>query len=543
MVACGGDGDTGGDTTPAGSNGGSAGSNGGSAGNAGAGGSGAGGSGGASGSSAGDAGSSGSSEGGSAGDAGEAGSSGEAGEGGGAGEAGEGGGAGESGEAGEGGSAGDGGSGAGASGSAGSAGSAGGCTAESCGPGQACVSGTCVQDCRLPTANPCIDGTVCNVSSQQLGKCVWPGDECVIATTAPVSCEKGECGPGTNCGPSGFCLPSLPCRNTQCMDGHCWGIDCSCDRPEAPCTPAPLGAVGEVNTLNDPAFTRQGSKSGEGLFDLDFDTQCNAWGVTMISGPDYLRKVAPDGTVSSTTGVTNLNMGEVSALVGKDGQFGGSYGDVALTYICCETCGCIISGSNGDPQGAAVYDAATNTLPMKIPSTKFTSGQGPFNSTSYDTGPYGLTWGLDRTLYLGNVVENGDFYALDLNTNLNQMITQFSKRVQAACPYDAERLLVAIEGGQVFLVPTLGLDGAPTPFFSLPDHVTSIVRDNWSGKIYAEVTSKTIYAIDADGSNVTEFMQTPAKGRIAFSPDGALYHLSVNPTPQVIVRYDLPNKL
>jgi hypothetical protein len=91
-----------------------------------------------------------------------------------------------------------------------------------------------------------------------------------------------------------------------------------------------------------------------GIFDLDFDQSCNAWGVTMISGTDYLRKITPQGAVSEYAGVTNLNMGEVAAIQGASGTFGGGLSDVALTYICCATCGCILTSSA--PQGVAALE-------------------------------------------------------------------------------------------------------------------------------------------------------------------------------------------
>ena len=34
--------------------------------------------------------------------------------------------------------------------------------------------------------------------------------------------------------------------------------------------------------------------------DLDFDLACNAWGVTTLSGPDYLRRLTPAGTPITT---------------------------------------------------------------------------------------------------------------------------------------------------------------------------------------------------------------------------------------------------
>jgi hypothetical protein len=380
------------------------------------------------------------------------------------------------------------------------------------------------------------------VGSEHEGKCVAPGDGCVISNPT-VACGAGTCGPGTDCGPSGTCTLQPPCTKLVCVGGTCWGEACSCTRPAPACVPAPLGAPGEAGTLNDPAFVRQGKNAGEGAFDLDFDPDCNAWAVTMISGPDYLRKVDPAGQVTSITGVTNLNMGEVAVLTGKEGVFGGGSGDVALTYICCATCGCILSGSGGNPQGAAIFDENGGTLPMKIPTEKYTGGKGPFGVASLDTGPYGLSWGLDRVLYLGNVQENGDFVALDLLGGSTTPIVLFPARVNATAPFDRDRMVVALEGGQVWLVPILGIAAAPVELLKLPADVTSLLRDPWSGRLYAELSNLDIVSFKPDGSDLMTFAKAPAKGRIALAPDGYLYHLTVYPTPAEVIRFPMPTGL
>src|SRR5437764_811174 len=83
----------------------------------------------------------------------------------------------------------------------------------------------------------------------------------------------------------------------------------------------------------------------EGAFDLDFDEICNAYAVTMISGPDYLRQLTPDGTFTEWNSTTNLNMGQVAVLRALAGEFK-VIGDIAATYICCATCGCIETGAD-----------------------------------------------------------------------------------------------------------------------------------------------------------------------------------------------------
>lgn len=430
--------------------------------------------------------------------------------------------------------------------SSGGAGGMGGCSKENCvTPGYVCVGNECIEDCRLPDANPCSFEMVCDVGDQHPGQCVAPADGCVISNP-PTSCGALTCGPGTACGPDESCYPTLPCTQMNCVGNSCFGQSCACNRPAPTCSPAPLGMLDETGTLNDFTFSRCGTLGAcsGGIFDLDFDPSCNAYGVTMISGTDYLRKITPAGVITEWAGVTNLNMGEVAALQGINGTFGGTIEDVALSYICCAACGCIISGPGGSPQGVALLDAMTGTLPMQIPSSTFTSGAGPFGNSQLDTGPYGLSWGLDRVLYVGNVDKNGEYYALDLKSQSKTLLQTFASRVHASAPFDKFRMLVAIEGGEVLLVPIAGQQGTPISLIKLPTHVTSLVRDTWSGRIYAELADMSIVSFAADGTNLTTFQTAPAKGRITIAPDGYVYHLTLgHPTKAEIVRWELPTTL
>jgi hypothetical protein len=384
---------------------------------------------------------------------------------------------------------------------------------------------------------------VCDVGAEHTGECVAPDDGCVI-TGASSLCGDALCGPGTACSASGKCLPDLPCRTAHCDQGTCWGEDCSCARPPPACAPAPLGAPGDAGTLNDFSFTRCGSLAScdGGIVALGFDTSCNAWAVTIISGPDYLREIKPGGEVKEYTGVSNLDMGEVAAIQGKDGQFGGPYGDVALTYTCQSGC---TPGPDGSQQGVAALDAAAGMLPMKIPSPTPTTGAGPFGDATYDAGPFGLTWGLDRVLYVGNSSVNGDFVALDLAGGGVVKLVDLPARVHAAAPYDAERMAVATEGGQVYLVPALGVPGAVQPLATLPANATSLARDSWSGRVYAELQNQDIVSFRADGKPPVVFQKAPGIGRVTVGPDGFLYHVTVGYQlgKSEITRWELPKSL
>ena len=124
------------------------------------------------------------------------------------------------------------------------------------------------------------------------------------------------------------------------------------------------------------------------------------------------------------------------------------------------------------------------------------------------------------------------------------MVATFAKRVIASAPFDTTRMMVGLEGGEVQLVPVLGKTGTPKTLIKLATHMTSLVRDPWSGRIYTELSDKSIVSFAEDGSDLKPFQTAPALGRIAIAPDGHVYHLTLGwPTKAEIVRWPLPTTL
>ncbi|MCA9611293.1 MAG: hypothetical protein KC586_00910, partial [Myxococcales bacterium] len=245
--------------------------------------------------------------------------------------------------------------------------------AGSCAPGQLARAGGCVDECAHPDALGCEEGTVCDVGA---GTCVASGTPGLL-TGADVSCGTTTCRAGTECTVDEVCEAIPACGRVVCTDDGsvCWGRSCVFERPAGGCTPPTL------ERLNQDDFLLGGDG---GAFDLEFDDACNAYVATMISGTDYLRQLAPDGMLTVWDGVTNLNMGEVAVLRAIGGEFGSDDdpGEVALTYVCCASCGCV----GADPQGVARLDRAGEiSLPMVVEATPST-GTAPWGSATLDTG-------------------------------------------------------------------------------------------------------------------------------------------------------------
>lgn len=409
-------------------------------------------------------------------------------------------------------------------------------------PGHSCRGNDCVEDCRPAGAVPCAGGgdggaDVCDFTD---GKCKPANAPCLL-TGAFAACGQQSCGPGAACDGS-MCVPwTAGCTGVDCDGaGRCWGTHCPCARPTPSCTPPSLD---DLNRAEFAGSLANGSDS-EGAFDLGFDEVCNAYAVTMISGPDYLRQMSPQGMITEWKSTTNLNMGQVAVLRLVVGEFA-TIGDIAATYICCANCGCQITNQDGR-LGVIHLDRASmaRPLPNVIPAMP-TDGKGPFGDGALDTGPYGLTWGGDGALYVGNVQKNGEFTRLDLQTLKQAPVTTFPARVVAGDVYDPASLLVALEGGQIVRLETA--TGKSTPFCAAGADVTSLHRDRFTGRIYAELrrSPPAIVEIAGDGSSVQPFQAAPRLGRIALAPDGYLYHLSVYPavrwkSKSAIVRWALP---
>lgn len=423
-------------------------------------------------------------------------------------------------------------------------------------PNQQCLDDVCVTTCQGQLPDPCGPAQVCDVMS---GECRDPEAACTLAGGSE-PCDGSQCGPGSVCNGQGACIPVAPCGDVACLPtGECWGTYCSCERT-SDCTP-PSEA-----DLNGPFSVE--------VSGLEFADDCTAWMVTLRSGTDYVRRLLPDGTLTEWPGVSNLNMGEVKVrklvtppagiglgdpqaltaagpravpastpredLVGAPSRGVDGLGEVAITYTCCAACGCFTD----PPQGVArlVEDDLANPLPLVIEAV-ITAGSGPFGAAVADSGPFGLTWGIDRVLYVGNSTANGDIVTADLDMQTQSALTPLPGRITAGAPVSAAHLLFAVEGGQVYRFNTLTLEAELLA--ELGDDVTSLAHDAFDGRVYASLRSLDVVVLHprtGPGPVMVEpFDVMPGRGRVTVSPNGQLWfspvaYLEAN----AIFAWDLP---
>jgi len=404
-------------------------------------------------------------------------------------------------------------------------------------PNQQCVLGQCITSCQGEGPDACAPGQVCDVIG---GTCKDPADPCLLAGP-DVPCGPSTCGPGSVCDDQGACLPVAPCAGVACKDdGTCWGTLCGCERPKS-CVEPPL------ELLNGPFSTE--------ITALDFSDDCDAWMVTLRSGTDYLRRLEPDGTLTEWPGVSNLDMGEVKVLrsltipqltvpLGLTSEPAPpspveGLGEVALTYTCCANCGCFAD----PPQGVArlVEEDMNTPLPLVI-TAKVTQGTGPFGAVVADAGPQGLTWGVDRVLYVGNSSENGEFNSADLDAASQAVEYGFAARVTASAPVSPVHLVVGLIGGEVHRFNVVTKQAVLV--LDLDADITGFSHDSFSGRVYAGLSTLEIVSFDPFTGDVASFDTMPQRGRVAVSPGGGLYFAPVKYLdPGVLVRYPLPDTL
>ncbi len=290
---------------------------------------------------------------------------------------------------------------------------------------------------------------------------------------------------------------------------------------------------------------------------LDFADDCTAWMVTLRSGTDFLRRLRPDGELTEWAGVANLDMGEVKVLrrltipqsTSLPDDLAGEvvtppipvegYGEVALSYICCATCGCALD----PPQGVSrlVEENMDEPLPLVITAT-ITQGTGPFMSKLFDAGPQGLTWSEDRVFYVGNTTANGEFNAANLEKGTQELVSTFDERVTAAAPISPVHLLIGLESGGLlrFNVNTkeseLVLD--------VDAGITSLSHDKFTGLVYAGLSTLEVVELDPFTGDFSTFAMMPGKGRVAVSPSGRLWFMPVKfIQPGTLSAWDLPSEI
>jgi hypothetical protein len=385
-------------------------------------------------------------------------------------------------------------------------------------PNQQCIDDVCVTGCQGQDPDPCGPAQVCDVVS---GECVDPGTACAVAGPSEL-CGDSVCAAGTVCDGQGACLAVAPCGLETCTSqGVCWGSACQCERGV---------------TCSDPATDLLNGPFSAHLFGLDFADDCTAWGVTISGGQEFVRRLTSAGEYTVWGAIGDYDLGEVRVLrqltvpqrtVLPDTVVTADtptrvegYGEVAVTYVCCPTCGDCANNPLARGVSRLVEEDPNMPLPIVIPA-EATQGTGPFGNVALDGGPQGLTWGNDRVLYVGNTSANGQFETADLEAGTVAPVLLFADRTTASAAVSPVHLLVAVHPGTLYLLNTVTMESEFV--VDLMSGVTSLSHDAFNGDVYASLANLEVVRVRPFTGDVEPFAVMPVIGRVAVSPAGNLW--------------------
>jgi hypothetical protein len=157
-----------------------------------------------------------------------------------------------------------------------------------------------------------------------------------------------------------------------------------------------------------------------------------------------------------------------------------------------------------------------------------TTGSGPFGSYLLDTGPYGLSVSAVAEFFVGNVRANGDYYRYVPGEARILAVATLPRRVHSSVAYDLRSMLVAVEGGDLYVVDVTG-SPPPRRLGTLGSEITSVRRDPYTGRFHATLRDRRVVSFAPDLTAVATELTTPSHARLAISPDGGLYVLVLGP--------------
>jgi hypothetical protein len=310
-------------------------------------------------------------------------------------------------------------------------------------------------------------------------------------------------------------------------------------------------------------------------WDVDFDSQCNTYLTTIVSGPDHVSVVpaAVAEPVATYEGNANQNMG--FALVDPDP----AHRRVVVAYSCCTNCGC--QAQNGL---TLLYTCDAGTVGCGCAGQANCPGflEAPFlPSQSEDTGltsngnisistPTGLAAGPGNTYFVGNWrpatcsldagctecdpghpgITCSPTRTACCDTSALGRLAQFTLpeagleptfRVVAIWPGQAILSITSTASGDVLVgtkTPTggavhkhLAASGTASLLASFGTPVYSVAEDRRTGDVYLELLSGApkLRRLSAAGAPLALPAAVPANpaenGRLEFGPDGKLYRL------------------
>ncbi len=245
-----------------------------------------------------------------------------------------------------------------------------------------------------------------------------------------------------------------------------------------------------------PSAATLNSRALAGLFDIQFDKQCNAYLSTIIGGQDYIYKVDPAGGVNVMTGYSNYNIPAI-ALTPSSAKLVVSQNDNSTSSV-------------GVLSGTRIMPMATGNYVSGNLWSNYYLNQCQSSIAADDNG---CAW-------IPNFLGNGSLVCVNVDNGAKRQLTKLPGRIEGIVLDGSGALLVSV-GGDILSVNAA--TGATAVRYSAPAGILDFAMDA-NGDLYAETVAGKIMRVTAAG-DVSTFAIVSGQGKLAISPDRFLVRL------------------
>ena len=273
------------------------------------------------------------------------------------------------------------------------------------------------------------------------------------------------------------------------------GSDCDDDDPTV------YGGTGcrPAVSCTHPDPTILATYDTAGISDIAFDSDCNAWLPTVISGTDYVYEMEGTGLSTLYTGASDHNMGSI-ALDPAGGGFAVGYSDV--NYV-------------GYATGSSIPVIASSTA---------VSGASWTNSFLNDS-PSSIAFDSTGCIWVPNFSGSGALDCIETDGTEDNILIG-PGYIESVALDSSEDVYVSI-GDTIYSVNVTR--GTLTSFFVASDTVLDFVFD-YNDDLYVETDAGEIELLEVGGSTSSLFDTVTGQGKLAIAPDGYLVRVIPNPS-------------
>jgi hypothetical protein len=349
-------------------------------------------------------------------------------------------------------------------------------------------------------------GTLCAACT--LGKaCGVPGDcDTNVCEGGTCACPagKGDCdGEFANGCEVDFASSAANCG--QCGNACGSGLECT-----ASACVRPLGCdAASPETIEMIA--------GFSVASIGLDSSCNVYLGTLLTGIDEVRRVAPNGQLTSWAYPADFTDGHYVG-VSPDGQ------SIWATY---------------QEKQWGLARVANDALALVLPGAN-TSGAGPWSTSFKNHGPAGLAVDASGVAFVGNVLANGQVHRVAPDGTTTLLGLGCATRVAGLARGLGDDLWIAC--GAELLRGNVGTDTSEV-FATTTSDIRAIAADYLTGDLYVETSDGALfrYATEGAGAVASPFANVTGEGLLAVGYDNALWRVAyVLNGPSAVERYPLP---